>query len=362
MNVETRDVGDNLGKKESGRIPTLDGLRAVAILVVMLSHANHGDERIAQLGHMGVLIFFALSGYLITTRLLAEYQSTGRVSLRDFYLRRAFRILPPAVTYLAILWLLTLTGIVVCSASAIRAALFFYVNYIDVGDLGWRAGHFWSLSVEEHFYALWPLLLLGFGVVRGARTAIAAAAVILVWRPIDHHFHILAQVFHNPHLIQDLYGTDVIADALLWGCALAFFKLRSGATVSTVIALVSVTLLALISAGVRLPFPPHNAEYLFAETHFLPAMLLAAIVSCPTAPIGRFLETAPMRFIGHLSYSLYIWQQLFLGGPGPKLSLGLGLLGAFICAYASYRWIERPAIAAGRRFIQRRKVAAIAAS
>src|ERR1700722_9087674 len=110
MSVETRDLGKILGKKESGRIPTLDGLRAVAILVVMLSHANHGDERIAQLGHMGVLIFFALSGYLITTRLLAEYQSTGRVSLRDFYLRRAFRILPPAVTYLAILWLLTLTG------------------------------------------------------------------------------------------------------------------------------------------------------------------------------------------------------------------------------------------------------------
>ncbi|HXI40052.1 MAG TPA: acyltransferase, partial [Bryobacteraceae bacterium] len=99
------------------RIPTLDGLRAVAILLVLISHAIDRTQHtgLAELGHAGVAIFFALSGYLITTRLLIEYRATGAISLRNFYVRRAFRILPPAMLYLAILWLLTLTGLIVCT-------------------------------------------------------------------------------------------------------------------------------------------------------------------------------------------------------------------------------------------------------
>jgi peptidoglycan/LPS O-acetylase OafA/YrhL len=95
------------------------------------------------------MIFFALSGFLITTRLLEEYRKNGRISLRDFYLRRAFRILPPALLYLAVLSVLVALGVVICSSQMIVGALFFYANYVDpVGDLGWRAGHFWSLSME----------------------------------------------------------------------------------------------------------------------------------------------------------------------------------------------------------------------
>src|SRR5579859_7269324 len=108
---------------EPDRIPTLDGLRAVAILIVMVAHVFHDNVRLLALGHMGVLIFFALSGYLITTRLLAEYRSSGRISLRDFYLRRAFRILPPALAYLGVVSVLSALGLVICGAPAVRSAL-----------------------------------------------------------------------------------------------------------------------------------------------------------------------------------------------------------------------------------------------
>jgi peptidoglycan/LPS O-acetylase OafA/YrhL len=159
------------------RIPTLDGLRAAAISIVIASHIDqHQSMALSRIGHMGVMIFFALSGYLITARLLDEYAANGRISLRNFYLRRAFRILPPALTYIAILSILAAAGLVVCNAAAIRGALLFYVNYMDVGDTGHRVGHFWSLSVEEHFYLLWPLALITFGVSKGWRTALMLTA------------------------------------------------------------------------------------------------------------------------------------------------------------------------------------------
>src|SRR5579872_6375891 len=89
-------------------IPTLDGLRAVAILLVVCSHSiDHVDNPTAvDIGHLGVLLFFALSGYLITTLLVQEFRATGAISLRDFYTRRAFRILPPAMAYLMLMWIL----------------------------------------------------------------------------------------------------------------------------------------------------------------------------------------------------------------------------------------------------------------
>jgi peptidoglycan/LPS O-acetylase OafA/YrhL len=133
------------------RIQTRDGPRALAISLVIVSHIAPQGTALGRIGHMGVMIFFALSGYLITSRLLDEFRKRGRISLSEFYLRRAFRILPPALTYSSVVAILAATGLVVCNAAAIRGALLFYANYIDVGDTGHRVGHFWSLSVEEHF-------------------------------------------------------------------------------------------------------------------------------------------------------------------------------------------------------------------
>jgi peptidoglycan/LPS O-acetylase OafA/YrhL len=341
--------------RHSDHIPTLDGLRAVAIAIVIICHASQDNPRLQSFGLMGVMIFFALSGYLITTRLLEEHRINGRISLPDFYLRRGFRILPPALIYLAVVSALSAAGVIICSGDAIRSALFFYANYITLGDLHWRALHFWSLSVEEHFYLLWPPLLICFGVRRGWLTALGLIGIVILWRAIDHHYHILVRIFHDPHLFWNFLGTDVVADCLLWGCFLAFFKPRLSPFVSTAVAALSATLLALYMLDVRVPFTPHYVEILTTEIHALPSLMLGAIIACPSAPIGRLLELAPLRYIGRLSYSLYIWQQIFLGGTGSVLPVPLAVCAALACAYLSYRFIERPAIAYGRRLISKRK-------
>jgi peptidoglycan/LPS O-acetylase OafA/YrhL len=343
--------------QKSNYIPTLDGLRAVAILMVIVSHAvsARAHPGIVSVGHVGVLIFFALSGYLITSRLLNEYNAHGRISLRNFYLRRVFRILPPALFYLLTVSTLTLTGVVVCSWATIRSAVLLYTNYAEVGDFGWRVGHFWSLSVEEHFYLFWPALLMLFGVRKGWRTAASIAVTICIWRILDDRFHFLAWLFHDAHLAVDSYRTDLIADVLLWGCCLAFFlrppfRNAIGPIASSIIAVA--TMILLVTLGVL------RINHVTMLEHLLPTICLGAVVAAPNTPIGRFLELPPMRFIGRLSYGLYIWQQLFLGGWGSRLPLLFALPAILACAFFSFVVVEQTSIRFGRKLIRRRTISA----
>lgn len=333
-------------------IPGLDGLRAISILLVIASHtvSRLVHQRVVNLGHMAVLIFFSLSGFLITTRLLEEHSANGKISLRNFYLRRAFRILPPALTYLGTVIILVDIGLVICSWSAIQSALLLYTNYADIGNPGWRVGHFWSLSVEEHFYLLWPCLLIFFGVRKGWRTAAIIACAVCFWSVLDSHYEILAHLFHAPYLAMDAFRTDLMADTLLWGCCLAFY-LRSPNRI--LLRPASSTIIALAAAAALLAAYMFKLEQFTPLVHLLPAILIWAVVASPAAPICRFLELAPIRFIGRLSYSLYIWQQLFLRGEGQHLSLPLALLAIFTAAFLSYSLIERPCIRLGQRLVLR---------
>jgi peptidoglycan/LPS O-acetylase OafA/YrhL len=319
-------------------------------LLVIFAHTtdHHIHPRIVRTGFVGVAIFFALSGYLITSRLLEEYESDGRISLRNFYVRRAFRILPPAVFYLTTVWVLTLTGVIICSWSAIRSALLFYINYTNVDDLAWRVGHFWTLSVEEHFYFLWPALLILFGVRKGWRTAAVGAVAISIWRILDDHYFILSHLFHESYLHASPARTDLTASVLLWGCCLAFLLRKPlaeplGAVPSTIIAICSASLFLSL-------YVFEIASRAMILVHILPTVFLGAVVAAPDAPIGRFLELPVMRFIGKISYSLYIWQQLFLGGS--RLPLPFALAAILACALFSYGVIERPCIRYGRRLLR----------
>lgn len=115
---------------KNDHIKTLDGMRAVAIVLVIFSHCIDHERfpAFAQLGHLGVMLFFALSGYLITTRLVQEYGKTGEISLRDFYIRRAFRILPPAVLFLTLLWMLAKVGCMRPGSDSLRAAVLYELH------------------------------------------------------------------------------------------------------------------------------------------------------------------------------------------------------------------------------------------
>ncbi len=155
-------------------LPTLDGCRAVAIGLVLLQHIAEsagyaGSGFFAALlnkGGFGVQIFFAISGYLITSKLLGEEEKAGRISLGNFYKRRIFRIYPAALAFIFSLGVLRILGIIYLPTRHVIAAVggfANYVNYVFPGSWTWYLGHFWSLAVEEHFYLIWPGILVVVG-------------------------------------------------------------------------------------------------------------------------------------------------------------------------------------------------------
>jgi peptidoglycan/LPS O-acetylase OafA/YrhL len=161
---------------KGNRIPELDGLRAIAVLFVVIYHIMHfaatlpeGPPSVARLvqtlGFAGVSVFFVISGYIITSLLLREKLVSGRVSLSGFYLRRAFRILPPFALYICVIIALRFWDVVAVSPRSV----FWSVLFLQNGHFGeansWLVSHTWSLSVEEQYYVIFPsffCLLLGF--------------------------------------------------------------------------------------------------------------------------------------------------------------------------------------------------------
>jgi peptidoglycan/LPS O-acetylase OafA/YrhL len=348
-----------------GYLPTLDGWRALAILGVMLHHVSvsffypHGpypSERglhISRLlGDKGVDIFFAISGFLICSRLLQEHGLQGQISLRAFYIRRFFRILPPYIFYLVALAWIASAGFIVIDQYEWLGCLLFIRNYfIDPKAVGtmWYTGHCWSLSVEEHFYLFWPLLLVLCGIRRARPVVVVLAVVIAVWRGLDAYFSLI----HVSHITR---RTDTTLDGLLWGCWVALLmdmpRVKGWVTCRLTMP-VWLTLLA-TWLFVIIYEPPLNA---FLEA-FLTPWLLVGTVLHPNTMVGRFLEWRPMRWLGRLSYSLYLWQQLFLLGSihavrpfdlGLLQELPFNVVGVFGMAMVSYYLIERPMIAMGQR-------------
>lgn len=346
-----------------GYIPTLDGWRAIAILGVLIYHGttalfyptgpfpNYYALRVIQAGAKGVDIFFAISGFLICTRLLQEQKATGRISLKGFYIRRGFRILPPYFLYLGVLALIAATGVLAVEAREWWGCILFIRNYYGpVASHGWYTGHFWSLSVEEHFYLMWPLLLVVSGSRRARPVAVLLALLVPAWHLLNDSFHLLPELGHASQ------RTDTRLDGLLWGCWAAL--LLDVPTYRAWITrwLTPWTWLAVVAALVALARyqPVLEAHW---EAFLMPWLLLGTVLR-PTGRVGRLLELAPVRWVGRLSYSLYIWQQIFLLGSwrvsrpfplGPLQELPLSIVATFACAAASYYLVERPLLRVGQR-------------
>ncbi len=213
-----------LAAERGFNIPSLDGIRAVAVMIVFTAHA--GLEH-AVPGGFGVTVFFFLSGYLITTLLRREYERTGGISLRNFYLRRVYRIFPPLYLVLGILVAVKLAGIVPypMSPAAVAAQMAHFTNYylllfpsVEYAPVAPYSVPMWSLAVEEHFYLLFPLALL-FLLRRAPRAraslVLAAACLLaLAWRLV------LASVLEGA-ANHNYMATDARIDSLLFGCIMA---------------------------------------------------------------------------------------------------------------------------------------------
>jgi peptidoglycan/LPS O-acetylase OafA/YrhL len=341
-----------------GYLPTLDGWRAIAISLVLLDHTVNSTAcaegslrwcgRI-MVGQTGVNLFFGISGFLICSRLLQEFQRTQRISLAGFYIRRAFRILPAALLYLAVMTTLALARQILVSKTELAGSLFFFRNYLGFQS-GFYTAHFWSLSLEEQFYVLWPTLLIGLLALPrrwGAACAVGLALAVAGWRHASMGRALMIYGHLPPGFV---FRTGVRADGLLLGAALA---------------------LALRSGVVRLEWIPGwmwgslLALYIAVVSHFgmqptiwesaLVPVLIAWTAYHPAAVPSRILEWPVLSWVGRISYGLYIWQQFFfpwahIAAPLPAVQKWpLAVPAALACAAASYYLLERPALRLGHR-------------
>jgi peptidoglycan/LPS O-acetylase OafA/YrhL len=307
------------------RIPTLDGWRAVAILLVIVSHFNL--QGLASVGQFGVSIFFSISGYLITTLLLRECAANGRISLSAFYSRRAWRLLPASWAYLGVLLVLGLAG----PTRWVLGCFFFFSNYVPQLDQSRAAGHFWSLSMEEQFYFLWPPILAAAGKKRASAILWSAIAAVALWRP-----------WAVTHPLQGLalsHRIDLRLDAFAIPCLLAIY-LDWPANRERFRGLVppSFGLLAGLLAGASVLSSSRSVIY-FATAALLP-LTVVSMVQSPHFPVSRILELPPVRWIGKISYSLYLWQQVFL--LNTNWPFCMKLIAIVAAGSASHYFIEQP--------------------
>jgi peptidoglycan/LPS O-acetylase OafA/YrhL len=309
------------------RIPSLDGLRAISITLVILSHLvmwkHVSFELLKSYGILGVNIFFVLSGYLITNLLLHEYERRSTISLRAFYIRRAFRIFPAAFVFLAV--------VIVLYRQQMRwshvAAALLYVANMDVSR-PWIFGHLWSLSIEEQFYLLWP-----FAIKKWHRHKTAILLCVFLSTPV---FHAALYAFKvQSGLVTSL---PVFADQLAIGCLLAILAPRLP-KISGYMALAMVFLVIFI------PWFPATSRWrtlfmLFVLRPMLQVSIAGLVLHVIQVPY-RALNWSPVAWLGRISYSLYLWQELFCSNPALHLGYSL-VLPALACACLSYYLVEQP--------------------
>jgi peptidoglycan/LPS O-acetylase OafA/YrhL len=315
-----------------GYVPALDGLRAIAIVLVLGIH----DFGFPPGGTVGVDLFFVLSGFLITTLLLEERDATGRNRLHAFYLRRARRLLP-ALGALLIVYLVATTASGHAHFLPVAAGAFYFGNIILAsGHHMFGLGRLWSLAEEEQFYLVWPLLLLLFA--RSRR--IVLWILILAFGLAAYRAGLLLNGAPGGRVY---FGPDTHADGLIIGAALAAARLRWGFHVGEwagklgMAALVPAALL-----GWQIRWWGEWAQPVFEISI---AILICAAIS--QTALARGLASWPLVWVGQRSYSLYVWSGTVLTGLiflfGSSYTTRTAAFAAtFVVATLSYRFIEQP--------------------
>jgi len=325
-------------------IPSLDGFRAFSILLVLFTHLayNFKDSFLAQYGTYGVNIFFVISGFLITSLLIKERVVKKTVSLKSFYIRRFLRILPVAYLFLAVLFVLNHVFSLNLSAASFLRPLFFVENFGDHSSYS-EAGHFWSLSVEEQFYLIFPFLI-----ARNLKSyiiiALALIPGIFVITYAYYHFSGPALIGIPLYVIYHVLGNGI--NVILIGSLAAIVLCKYQHLMMFKSKYISLIQIALVAAS----------WYFFGHKFFLGINTVISSVLIALAIIYTIINTdgwlfkllnqKHVRYFGTLSYSIYIWQELFTFKQpwgdlpyGKSIVLNLILLG--ITSVASYHLYEK---------------------
>ena len=340
--------------KAARHIPSLDGIRAISFLLVFVAHA--GLERVVP-GGFGVTIFFFLSGFIITTLLRTEIESTGSLNFRHFWLRRALRILP---AFYLVLMVATLAALLLyppgtLQAAAVAAQALHVANYWTVfhgyDGVAPGTGVYWSLAVEEHFYLLFPLLYVAMHKwhLPRARQALlfwSLCAALLAWRCV---------LVLGMHVVSDrtYLATDTRFDSILFGCALAVWNNpaldRPRTRPHLWIYLILPAAFAALLACVVYRAPAFRETWRYSIQGVALTFVFMAAIRFDHWPLFRFLNFKPVAFIGVLSYSLYLVHQVLLDAVDtllphthPLLRALIALAASVCVAWLMWQYIEKP--------------------
>jgi peptidoglycan/LPS O-acetylase OafA/YrhL len=349
--LSTLSVGSDLRVVEqpSARLtyrPELDGLRAIAVLAVM---AFHFGLPFAPQGFLGVDIFFVLSGFLISSIIASEVQSSGAMNWRRFYRRRAFRLLPA-------FWVMLIIVAALVPPAATLSSFGYVINWttaLGLVPINEALGHTWSLAVEWQFYLVWPVILV-LALRRLSPRSVVLLALTLgiasaVWR---------AGLWTiGPDWTRVWHATDTHADGLLLGSALGVVaafglvplttRLDRGLWGATAIALAVIASLVVI-------LPP-SLGFLATLGGPLVAVAIAVVVArvavFPSGRLGGILSFGPLVRVGVISYGLYLWHvpiRVLMDQNGP-VEAAVATALTFAAALLSYRFIETPFLRAKAR-------------
>lgn len=335
---------------DQARFPSLDGFRGISIILVIISHIYFMSESRNPLltvfsGLFGVNIFFVISGFLITTLLLKEKEKNGFISLKRFYIRRILRIFPVAYLFLLVLTLLNLLFSMHLRIWSFIGSAFYFRNLYFNAMQDFQTGHFWSLSVEEQFYFIFPILLK-----KNLRIYGFALILLIVFIPMIAH----ARFFH--WFIFKLNFFDILAQLVI--------------NMSPIL-VGSLTAVLIYKRKIRIDYPFSNSVFtnigLFVGAAILASGIIRFIPSVLSSTLGaimvmclilnnlqacdnlfyKMLNSKPLMELGVLSYSLYIWQQIFTHEqpwkqmfPGSD-SMLLNLPVMFVVSWVSYNFYEK---------------------
>jgi len=346
-----------------GYRPELDGIRGVSILLVF---GLHFTPDLVPGGYFGVEVFFVLSGFLITALLLQEWRRKGAISLKDFYLRRIFRLGPALFVYLI---LLASYALIFMSRDHARdiyigvlLTLTYVSNWVIALNPGFPAGILaitWSLAVEEQFYFFWPLTLFLLLSCRLQPRKIVLVIVTGLCFAILYRFFLFEQGATFRRLY---YATDTRADGLLWGCLLAclltsdlVYKSRWLETVMKVLTLGAVLLLAFLVLTVKSD-NPMLFKGVFTLATIAITVCIATVVMWPAFPAFGILKLQPLVWIGRISYGLYLWHwpvRGFVFGAASRPAFGrivMAIVLTFVIAGLSFYLVEQPFLKMKKRF------------
>jgi peptidoglycan/LPS O-acetylase OafA/YrhL len=338
--------------KAAGPIPSLDGLRAIAVLLVFLAHS--GLEHVIP-GGLGVTIFFVLSGYLITTLLCIEHQRSGRIDFSGFYLRRFLRLMPPLFIVVLQAALLSDAGIIngYFSGSGLLAALFYLGNYHmilnDFHGVPAGMGVIWSLAIEEHYYLFFPplaLLLLRQGRTIWSIGLLGLLCVaVLAWR--------CWLVWHGASADYLIMATDTRVDAILVGSLMALVYNPWFAPTPAARPVPDWGIAGICLTTLLLTMIYRDEVFRLTLRFTLQALAIAGLIHLSVSRTDqlpfRWLSARPLVYIGSISYTIYLTHHVILLGLAkhlPQLGwAGLTVLGAVLTlavAEPMRRWVELP--------------------